>query len=256
MLHSRSSSEKISISHVWYSFAVVLDPSIAHPQVGVWSSSKNMPVGRVVVYGGKGSLGSVCVSILKSAGYWVCSVDLVLNNEAHSNVLVSGNTLEVQESTVLAGVHDALGDAGPLDAILNVAGGWAGGAAGSADFIKNCDLTWRQSVWTSVVSASLAAHLLKPGGLLVLPGARPGVGATPGMQGYGMAKAAVHQLTQSLGCDNGGLPEGSCTLAILPVTLDTAMNRKWMADADKSTWTPLELLAEKLMEWTGGNFYV
>jgi len=28
------------------------------------------------------------------------------------------------------------------------------------------------------------------------------------------------------------------------VTLDTPMNRKWMPDADQTTWTPLEFVAE------------
>lgn len=64
------------------------------------------------------------------------------------------------------------------------------------------------------------------------------------MIGYGMAKAAVHQLTKSLGQDNSGLPKNSTTVAILPVTLDTPMNRKWMSGADFSTWTSLEFVAE------------
>lgn len=70
------------------------------------------------------------------------------------------------------------------------------------------------------------------------------VGATPGMIGYGMAKAAIHQLTKSLAGDDSGLPSGSLSVAILPITLDTPMNRKWMAGADFSTWTPLEFVAK------------
>ncbi|KAJ3090848.1 hypothetical protein HK102_002449 [Quaeritorhiza haematococci] len=31
--------------------------------------------------------------------------------------------------------------------------------------------------------------------------------------------------------------------------LDTPMNRKFMPDADKSTWTPLDAVADKLVEW-------
>lgn len=65
-----------------------------------------------------------------------------------------------------------------------------------------------------------------------------------GMIGYGMAKAAIHQLTQSLAAPNSGLPANSFVASILPITLDTPMNRKWMADADTSTWTPLEYIAE------------
>jgi dihydropteridine reductase len=59
------------------------------------------------------------------------------------------------------------------------------------------------------------------------------------MIGYGAAKAAVHQMVKSLGHENGGLPKGSTAVAILPVTLDTPMNRKYMPAADFSTWTPL-----------------
>lgn len=59
-----------------------------------------------------------------------------------------------------------------------------------------------------------------------------------------MAKAAVHQLTKSLAGDKSGLPKDSTALALLPITLDTPMNRKWMPKADTSTWTPLEFIAE------------
>lgn len=37
-----------------------------------------------------------------------------------------------------------------------------------------------------------------------------------GMMGYGMSKAAVHQLTQSLAADGSGMPSGSLSVAILP----------------------------------------
>ena len=48
-----------------------------------------------------------------------------------------------------------------------------------------------------------------------------------------MAKAAVHQLVKSLGKSGSGLPKDACALGILPITLDTPMNRKFMPDADK-----------------------
>ena len=66
------------------------------------------------------------------------------------------------------------------------------------------------------------------------------------MIGYGMAKAAVHQLCKSLADPQGGLPKDSSVLSILPITLDTPMNRKWMPKADTSTWTPLEFVAESV----------
>jgi dihydropteridine reductase len=67
-----------------------------------------------------------------------------------------------------------------LDAVICVAGGWAGGNAASADLIKNSDMMWKQSVWSSVIAASVASKFLKEGGVLSLPGAKPALGATPG----------------------------------------------------------------------------
>ena len=132
-------------------------------------------------------------------------------------------------------------------------GGWAGGNAESKDFVKNCDLMWKQSVWSSSISASLAASHLKTGGCLVLPGAKPALAGTPGMIGYGIAKAAIHQMVKSLACEKSGLPEASQAFALLPITLDTPMNRKWMPNADHSTWTSLEFIAQLLFKWSEGQ---
>lgn len=106
---------------------------------------------------------------------------------------------------------------------------------------------------SSTIAAALAAHFLKEGGLLTLTGAKAALDGTPGMIGYGLAKAAVHQLTKSLATEGSGLPKNASALAILPVTLDTPMNRKWMPKADTSTWTPLEFVAELFVKWTGGD---
>lgn len=64
------------------------------------------------------------------------------------------------------------------------------------------------------------------------------------MIGYGMAKASVHHLTKSLSNDESGLPANSTTVCIVPETLDTPMNRKWMPKADRSTWTSLEFISK------------
>lgn len=49
------------------------------------------------------------------------------------------------------------------------------------DFIKNADMMWKQSVWTSSIAAALAAKYLKEGGILTLPGAAPCVKGTAGI---------------------------------------------------------------------------
>ncbi|KAL2088703.1 hypothetical protein ACEWY4_015602 [Coilia grayii] len=207
---------------------------------------------RVIVYGGRGALGSACVQHFKSNGWWVASIDIVANPEAHANVLVKlCESFPEQAGQVTGDVGQLLGDL-KVDAILCVAGGWAGGNCSSTEVYKNSDLMWKQSVWTSTISSHLAALHLKPGGLLTLTGAKACLGATPGMVGYGMAKAAVHQLCQSLAAVDSGLPSGATVVAILPVTLDTPMNRKFMPDADFGSWTPLDYVAEMLIGWASG----
>lgn len=211
-----------------------------------------MSAGKVIVYGGRGALGAAIVKHFKANNWWVGSIDLGANEEADANITVSKDAnWSAQSQTVMTGLESALGS-NKVDAIINVAGGWAGGNASNKDFLKNCELMWAQSVWSSTISAQAAATFLKEGGLLALPGAQPALNGTPGMMGYGLAKAAVHQLTKSLGCDNNGLPSGATAVAILPITLDTPMNRKWMANSDFSKWTTLEFVAQLFEKWTKG----
>ena len=88
-----------------------------------------------------------------------------------------------------SGVASAVGE-DKLDAVICVAGGWAGGSPASKEFIKNSEAMWRSSVWPASISASLATSHLKEGGMVILPGAAPAVSGTPGMAGYGMAKVS------------------------------------------------------------------
>ncbi|KAI3351076.1 hypothetical protein L3Q82_005644 [Scortum barcoo] len=197
-----------------------------------------MAANRVIVYGGRGALGSKCVQHFKSQGWWVASIDMAANEEANENVIVklsesftdqAGQNLKVNifwflYSHVTADVAQLLGDQ-KVDAILCVAGGWAGGSSSSKDLYKNADLMWKQSVWTSTISSHLAALHLKPGGLLTLAGAKAALSGTGGMVGYGMAKAAVHQLCQSLAAKNSGMPSGAAAVAILPSRVKQSQQR-------------------------------
>lgn len=102
---------------------------------------------------------------------------------------------------------------------------------------------------SSVISAQLATQHLSSSGLLVLPGAAAAAeGPTSGMIGYGAAKAAVHHILRSVAEEDSGLPKGACALCVLPTCL-TEMNRKFMPDADHSSWTRLGFVAELLYRW-------
>uniref|UniRef100_A0A8D1T312 Dihydropteridine reductase n=1 Tax=Sus scrofa TaxID=9823 RepID=A0A8D1T312_PIG len=183
---------------------------------------------RVLVYGGRGALGSRCVQAFRARNWWVASIDVVENEEASANVVVKmTDSFTEQADQVTAEVGKLLGTE-KVDAILCVAGGWAGGNAKSKSLFKNCDLMWKQSMWTSTISSHLATKHLKEGGLLTLAGAKAALDGTPGMIGYGMAKGAVHQLCQSLAGKDSGMPSGAAAIAVLP-----------------SDWTPTSLLCSR-----------
>lgn len=91
------------------------------------------------------------------------SIDLKMNEEADANIIVKPEETWIeQEKSVLEEARKILNDH-QLDAVICVAGGWAGGNSASKDFIKNADLMWKQSVWSSSIAASLAAKHLKQG---------------------------------------------------------------------------------------------
>ncbi|MFH4981849.1 hypothetical protein AB6A40_008558 [Gnathostoma spinigerum] len=207
-----------------------------------------MAGGRVIIYGGKGALGSALVDYFKKNGFWTLSIDHHDNKEADASIIIPHSEQWVEEETrVLEMVSEQVKV--PVDAVLCSAGGWVGGNAGNKSMIKGADAMWKSSVWSSSIASKVAVSHLKEGGVLMLCGAAPAVDGTPGMIGYGMAKAAVHQLTRSLGCENSGMPRGSTTIAILPTTLDTPNNRKWMPSADFSKWTSLDYIASLAHEW-------
>lgn len=209
---------------------------------------------RVIVYGGKGALGSAAVSAFKKLQWWVLSIDLERSGshpEADCKILIKDqnlDTLLAQEKQVLEETKTALGD-NKVDAIICVAGGWAGGNATSEDLVKNTDMMLKQSVWPSIITTRIAGLHLNDDGLVILTGAKPALEGTPTMMGYGLAKAATHQLVKSMAAKGSGLPSTSATLAILPITLDTPMNRKWMPNADHSEWTPLEFVTSLFEKW-------
>merc|ERR1719373_1484012 len=128
------------------------------------------------------------------------------------------------------------------------------GNAASVD-LAGAEAMVGSSLYSSLVSARVASSFLRPGGLLVLPGAAAAPLALPGLLPYVPVKAAVHSLARSLAADptEAGLPDGAKVVTLAPVTLDTPMNREAMPDADHSSWTPLDRVCEEIVAWAEGG---
>eukprot|EP01104_Vermistella_antarctica_P020960 TRINITY_DN9214_c1_g1_i1.p2 TRINITY_DN9214_c1_g1~~TRINITY_DN9214_c1_g1_i1.p2 ORF type:complete len:248 (-),score=63.85 TRINITY_DN9214_c1_g1_i1:107-802(-) len=203
----------------------------------------------VLVYGGAGQLGAAVVTAFVKATWSVVSVDLRESSDATKSVVLA-NSGDLESD--VKGVRADLGE-DKFDAVVCVAGGWAGGNAKSDGFLKSFDFLWKCNMQSAMASSNIAAHTLKENGMFVLTGAQAALGPTAGMISYGITKAATHHLVSSLADKSGGLPDGASVAAILPITLDTATNRSGMPTADFTSWTPLEDVANVLVEWAEGK---
>ncbi|CAN8001201.1 unnamed protein product [Ixodes hexagonus] len=210
--------------------------------------------GRVLVYGGKGALGSAIVSLFRQHKWWVGCVDHFANEEADANIFVeSSDSWTKQHDAVLQAVSKTLQVRSRTKAGVERRRPHFNSNPRSASSLPARPLLLTYRVWTSAIAAGIAAHHLKEGGLLALTGAQAALKPTPGMIGYGLAKAGVHHLVGSLAGAKSGLPKAATVVAVLPVTLDTPANRNAMPKADFGSWTPLSFVAELLFKWTGGQ---
>ncbi|KDO24199.1 hypothetical protein SPRG_10628 [Saprolegnia parasitica CBS 223.65] len=197
---------------------------------------------KLLVVGGSGALGRGVAARFSAANWSVVNVDYSANPDSATNV-----TLKTQQSSLaqLPTILDAIKNE-KVDAVVCAAGGWAGGSIASAETLENLSAMYSMNMESALLAAHLAATKMNPGGLLVLTGSVAALQGTPDMVTYGMSKAATHQLIAS---SAPKLPEAATALGILPITIDTPTNRKYMADADFSTWTPVEEIGDKLVEW-------
>eukprot|EP00933_Yihiella_yeosuensis_P021515 TRINITY_DN17006_c2_g2_i1.p1 TRINITY_DN17006_c2_g2~~TRINITY_DN17006_c2_g2_i1.p1 ORF type:complete len:256 (-),score=69.13 TRINITY_DN17006_c2_g2_i1:119-844(-) len=221
---------------------------------------------RVLILGAGGQLGRTVGDVFKARQWITLGADPFARGKvpvAHFLSLDATRQPEDQGRQLLAELQKEL-HGEKLDAVVNVAGGFAMGSAADSDMIGNMRNMIESSLYSSVAAAHVATQALKPGGLIVLPGAAAALSPTAWSLPYGAAKVAVHHLVRSLAdVETSGLPADVKTIGIAPQTLDTAQNREAMPDADRGSWASLEEVSEQLEAWcadpstvTSGNVYV
>lgn len=207
-------------------------------------------VSRVLVIGGAGSLGRAVCSLLSSSGFVPISCDLTASPTARASIIVCPN---LSPSGLATTLHAALSTAPPLAGIIVTAGAWEGGNAADAKFLEKYAKLDASCVTPALAGAALAAGgVLSPRGLFVCTGAAavlPSNTPPTGMLAYALAKSTTHALIRVMGTKGGGLPGECRAIAIAPHTLDTVANRTAMPDADVSSWTKPEVLADKIIGW-------
>lgn len=209
--------------------------------------------GRVaLVTGGTGALGRAVVARLVADAMdvhasWVTETEAgeleeMLGRDATRVHLHRADVTEPASVDRL--IAAVTGDAGRLDVLANVAGGFA-----SAPLEETAPAVWQRMLALNATSAFLCCRAAAPAmrrrkwGRIVNVAAVPALerGAT-GMSAYAASKAAVLNLTYSLAKELA--PAGVAVNAIVPSIIDTPANRKAMPDADTSTWLRPEEIAE------------
>ena len=124
----------------------------------------------VVVLGAAGGLGRILTRTLRSRNFKVLGADLMRDAEAPEgeNVLLEKSTLNWETAVNNLVKSNGLSS---VDAVLNVAGGFAMATAAQDNLMADTEAMVSSSIYSSMLAARLASAYLSPGGLLLLPGA-------------------------------------------------------------------------------------
>ena len=188
---------------------------------------------HVVVTGAAGALGRDVVSLLSESGHTVTGIDVAESVESDRLALGIGSTDLGDTGQTVAAIEQAVAENGPIDGLVNVAGGfaWETIADGSAD---TWDRMYAMNVRSALNACESALPHLSAAASIVNIGAGAAANAGLGMGAYAASKSGVANLTQALAEELKG--KGIRVNAVLPSIIDTPANRKDMPDADFSSW--------------------
>jgi NAD(P)-dependent dehydrogenase (short-subunit alcohol dehydrogenase family) len=200
----------------------------------------------IVVTGASGALGKVVAATAQARGAHVAGVDHAASQVQDTTNRIELGGVDLTDATQAKQAIDrAASHFGKLDALINIAGGFAFEAIAEGD-----SKTWQRMFALNVLTALNASraaipHLSASGaGRIVNVGAIGALQAGPGMGAYAASKAGVHRLTEALAAEW----KGKITVnAVLPSTIDTAANRASMPKADFSRWVTPEELADVIL---------
>jgi NAD(P)-dependent dehydrogenase (short-subunit alcohol dehydrogenase family) len=200
----------------------------------------------VVVTGASGALGKVVAAVALARGARVAGID-----HAASQIPTTPDRIEFGgvDLSDPAGAKKAIDAAathfGKLDALINIAGGFAFEAIAEGD-----PKTWQRMYTLNVLTTLNASQSAIPylaasnAGRIVNVGAMGAMQAGAGMGAYAASKAGVHRLTEALAAEWKGR---IAVNAVLPSTIDTPANRASMPNADFKKWVTAEELAEVIL---------
>jgi NAD(P)-dependent dehydrogenase (short-subunit alcohol dehydrogenase family) len=200
----------------------------------------------VVVTGALGALGKVVAETALARGARVAAIDYApAQSPATPDRLELGGVDLTDAAQARRAIDSAASHFGKLDALINIAGGFAFETVADGD-----PKTWQRMYALNVTTALNASHAAIPhltasnAARIVNVGAMGALQAGAGMGAYAASKAGVHRLTEALAAEQ----KGKITVnAVLPSIIDTAANRASMPNADFAKWVTPQELAEVIL---------
>ncbi len=201
----------------------------------------------VIVTGSAGNLGQAIVDKFINEGHRV--VATVTHHDESAKGFPEACFEEVvvdvsNEDEATLFVEKTISKYGIIDAAILTVGGFATGSISetkTTDILKQYKLNFETAY--NVAHPVFIQMKRQSSGRIFLIGSRPGVDATNsrGMVAYGLTKSLLFRLAELMN-DEGG-KYNVVTTVVVPGTIDTAINRKFMPDADFNSWVKPEAIA-------------
>jgi NAD(P)-dependent dehydrogenase (short-subunit alcohol dehydrogenase family) len=204
----------------------------------------------VIITGANGNLGTSVTKEFLDKNYRVLAT--VANEsekteiQPHPNLDISAINL-TNEKEASEFVQKSIQKYGTIDGASLLVGGFTMGSLSETsgeDLHKQIALNFETAFY---VTRPLFEHLIKnKKGSIVFIGARPAINPAQGKEliAYGLSKSLLFKLAEFLNETAKGM--NVSVSVVVPSTLDTALNRKSMPDADPENWVKPSEIAETL----------
>lgn len=206
-----------------------------------------------IISGASGGLGQTVSEMFYQAG-----AKVVLVGNTLDKVQEIANTMEPSRALPLAAdltaadgaeavVGAVLDKFGRVDILLNLAGGFAGGTpiheSDDSDPDKMMALNLRTAY--NMSRAAVKPMIEQQWGRIVNIASRDALQGRAKFSAYGISKAAVLRLTESMAAEVK--PYNVIVNALIPTAIDTEANRKAMPNTDPNKWLKPATIAKTLL---------
>ncbi|MGH9503266.1 MAG: SDR family NAD(P)-dependent oxidoreductase [Terriglobales bacterium] len=212
-----------------------------------------MKVKIALVTGADGGLGTFVTQALLDAGATVAGLSRKIQQSQFDSPNFTALPAEISTAAgAKSAVDSVVSRFGGLDILVHTVGGFAGGQSiaetDDATFQGMFDVNLYSTFY--VLRAAIPVMRKTGHGRIVAIGSRAALEPGAGVGAYSASKAAMVSLIRTVAQENKDA--GMTANVILPGTMDTPNNRKFMPNADFSRWVRPATVAS-LITWLAGD---